>query len=309
MPRTNQQIESESLEAGKWANLLMALAGVAAAFASHSDALLVDGLYSGVNFVSAIVAARISVAVARPADRGYPFGYDAYEALYVTFRSLVLLGVMAFAVFSALGKITTYATGGEVPELVFGPILVYSIVMVTICLALGAWHYHNWRRSGGRSEILKTESRAAVVDAVISGGAGGGLLAASLLRGTGLGFIVPVADSVVVLVMCAFIVRQPAMMFLGALREVAGAAAEPAAVERVRSRVRELLRDRPYDLLEVAVTKMGRTHFTVAYVKPDAPVDGNAADALWKELDAALRELLGQAKTEIVIAAGPPYEA
>jgi len=156
MMRTNKQIESQSLDIGKWGNLLMAVAGVVAAYLSHSDALLVDGLYSGVNFVSAIVAAWISITVARPADRGYPFGYDAYEALYVTFRSLVLLGIMAFAVFSALGKIYTYATGGAVLELVFGPILVYAVTMVAICLALTAWHHHNWRRSRRRSEILKT---------------------------------------------------------------------------------------------------------------------------------------------------------
>jgi len=81
-------IERRSLEIGKWGNLLMAVAGVVASFLSHSDALLVDGLYSGVNFVSAILAAKITTVVARPADRRYPFGYDAHEALYVTFRSL-----------------------------------------------------------------------------------------------------------------------------------------------------------------------------------------------------------------------------
>lgn len=301
-------IERRSLEHGKWGNLLMAVAGVVAAYLSRSDALLVDGLYSGVNFVSAIVAARISVAVARPADRRYPFWYDVHEALYVTFRSLVLLGILAFAVSGAVGKIVVYATGGEVPELVFGPILVYSIAMVVICLVLAAWHHYNWRRSGRRSELLTTESRAAVVDAVISGGAGGGLLAAGLLRGTALEFVVPVADSIIVLVMCVFIIRQPVMMFLGALREVAGAAADPAVIEKIRIHLQEFLQDRPYILLEVAVTKMGRCHFVVAYIKPDAPIEGEAADALWEELDAALRDTLGQAKSEIVIAARPPYE-
>ena len=308
MPQTNEQLERQSLEIGKWGNLLMAVAGVVAAFLSRSDALLVDGLYSGVNFVSAIVAAGISARVARPADRRYPFGYDAHEALYVTFRSLVLLGIMVFAVSGAVGKIFIYATGGEVPELVFGPILVYSVSMVVVCLGLAAWHRYNWRRSGRQSELLSTESRAAVVDAVISAGAGGGLLAAGLLRGTALEFIVPVADSVVVLVMCAFIVRQPVMMFLGALREVAGAAVEPAITEKIRTRLQELLQERPYALLEVAVTKMGRAHFVVTYVRPERPIDGEAADALWKEFDSVLRDMLGQAKTEIIIAATPPYE-
>jgi divalent metal cation (Fe/Co/Zn/Cd) transporter len=148
---------------------------------SHSDALLVDGLYSGINFVSAMVAARISIIAYRPTDRRYPLGYDAHETLYVTFRSLTLLGILLFAATGAVGKIITDATGGEVPQLVFGPISVYVVLMMAVCLLLALWHRRNWRRSGKQSELLRIESRAALVDGVISGGAGAGLLAAGLL--------------------------------------------------------------------------------------------------------------------------------
>ena len=305
--RTPESIERQSLQVGKWGNLLMAVAGVVASFLSRSDALLVDGLYSGVNFVSAIIAVKITASVAQPPDRRYPFGYDAHEALYVTFRSLVLLGIMAFAVFGAVGKLAAYASGKEIPELQFGPILVYAAAMVAICLALAAWHRFNWRRSGKQSEILSTESRAAVVDAVISGGVGGGFLVSMLLEGTALEFIVPVSDSIIVLVMCVVIAGQPVTMFLGALRQVAGASAEPATVGKFRERLQEILRDQPFELLDVAVTKMGRSYFVVSYVKPDTVIDGEAADNLWQQLNIGIQELLGQAKTELIIAAQPPY--
>ena len=306
---TDAAIERRSLELGKWGNLLMAVSGVVASFLSQSDALLVDGLYSGVNFVSAIIAAKITAKVALPRDRRYPFGYDAYEALYVTFRSLVLLGIMAFAVLGAVGKIFAYVRGDEMPELQFGPILVYSAAMVAICLALAVWHRNNWRKSGEQSEILSTESRAAVVDAVISGGVGGGFLVSMFLAGTALEIIVPVSDSIIVLLMCVVIAGQPVTMFLGALRQVAGASAEPATVKKVRARLQEILKDQPFELLEVAVTKIGRSHFVVSYVKPDAAVDGDAADNLWQQMNTDIQELLGQAKTELIIAAQPPYGA
>ncbi|MGI9430388.1 MAG: cation transporter, partial [Bythopirellula sp.] len=277
---TPEAIEHRSLHVGKWGNLFMAVAGVVASFLSNSDALLVDGLYSGVNFVSAIIAAKIATTVALPPDRRYPFGYDAHEALYVTFRSLVLLGIMAVAALGAVGKIVAYASGQEIPKLQFGPILVYSVIMVVICLALAAWHRFNWQRSGKRSEILTTESRAAVVDAVISGGVGGGFLTAMILEGMALEFIVPVSDSIIVLVMCVVIAGQPVTMFLRALRQVAGASAEPATVDKVRQCLHEILRDQPFEPLDVAVTKMGRSYFVVSYVKPDASVDGEAADEL-----------------------------
>ena len=54
------RFEQRSLTTGMWANLLMGVAGIVAAQLSNSDALLVDGLYSAVNFVSAIIAGRVA---------------------------------------------------------------------------------------------------------------------------------------------------------------------------------------------------------------------------------------------------------
>ncbi len=301
-------IEQQSLRLGKWANLLMAVAGVIAAYLSHSDALLVDGLYSGVNFVAAIIAARVGMAVLRPPDRRYPFGYDAHESLYVIFRSLLLIGIMTFALFGAVVKIATYATGGQGPGLVFGPILVYVILMVIICFGLGGWHYYNLWRSGMRSELLRVESKVAVLDGLISTGAGGGLLAVSLLRGTSLEFIVPVADSIIVLLLTAFIAHQPVQMFLNALREVAGETAEPSIVEQVRACTQALLQDRLYTVIEVTVTKMGRNYFVIPYLKPEAPVSVEELDALRDELKDACANLMGEAKFELIITAREPYQ-
>jgi len=302
-------IERRSLSIGKWANLLMACLGIAAAYASHSDALLVDGLYSGVNFASAIIAGRISATILKPADRRYPFGYDVYEALYVKYRSLVLLGIMAFATFGAVAKIIAYAGGQQVPELVFGPILVYVALMFVICFGLALWYHHNWKRSGRRSELLKTESRAAIVDGVISAGAGAGLLSAALLRGTALEFIVPVSDSIIVLILCVFIIGNPVRMFLRSLREVAGGSADTEICANVRLTIEEMLQDRPFTLLDVAVTKIGRTHYAVTYVKPDFPVSGEEADSLREEIETVCKALLKGTKAELVIAATGPYSS
>ena len=37
--------------------------------------------------------------VVRPPDRAYPYGYDGQEALYVLFRSLLLIGVLPSRLF------------------------------------------------------------------------------------------------------------------------------------------------------------------------------------------------------------------
>jgi len=301
-------IERRSLEVGKWVNLLMAVAGVVAASLSRSDALLVDGLYSGVNFFSAIVAARVGEAVTRPPDRSRPFGYEAEESLYVTFRSLVLLGIIAFAAFSAAEKVLTYATGGEVPELVFGPILVYVAAMVVLCLGLAAWHRHNWRRTGSTSAILRTESRAAIVDGAISAGAGAALLGIPLLRGTSLAVVIPVADALVVLVLSLVIIREPFRMFLRALREAAGGAADTGHINRLRQRIRQQLEPQPFTLLDLAVTRLGRSHIVAAYVRPERPVSAGEVDALRDELEAAARAEGIPSRVAVIVSEQHPFD-
>ena len=55
-------------------------------------ALMLDGLFSAVNFVAAIFAARVAKSVRQAPDELRPFGYEIDESVFVMFRGLVLLG-------------------------------------------------------------------------------------------------------------------------------------------------------------------------------------------------------------------------
>ena len=98
-----RRIEQQSLRFGIGANAVMTVAGFSAHVLSGSRALLLDGLYSAVLEESSLIASRISRNVVRPPDhRAWPYGYEGQEALYVLFRSLLLLGVIGFGIGSAV---------------------------------------------------------------------------------------------------------------------------------------------------------------------------------------------------------------
>ena len=84
--------------------------------------------------------------------------------------------------------------------------------MFVICIGLGSLHLYNWRKSGRRSDILTTEARAAFIDGGISLGAGVGLFASSFLIGTWLDPLVPIADSLMVLIMAVIMISVPVKM-------------------------------------------------------------------------------------------------
>lgn len=308
MAQNDQHFEQRSLTIGMWANLVMGISGVVAAQLSNSEALLVDGLYSGVNFLSAIIAGKVAASVMRSPDHKSPFGYEADESLYVLFRSLVLLGILFFAGFSALNTIIHYARGGEVAELVHGPIIIYMSAMVFLCFGLAAIHGYNWKKTGKRSEILKTERLASIVDGYISAGAGGALLAVTFLEGTPAEVLIPISDAIVVLALATIMIAQPVGSFRSALREVAGRAVDEETTAKVRDRIEGVIDELPCELLEVAVTKLGRMHFVISFIKPTGSVTASDLDTLREELHESYADLFSQLRTEIVFTAEAPYK-
>ena len=293
--------EQRALSVNKWANLFMGACGVAGSLASRSDALMVDGLYSGVNFLSAIIAIRVSQRVGRAPDRSRPWGYALEESLYVTFRSLVLVGILLFAAFGSAAKITTFLTGGPVPELVFGPIVVYSVAMVIICTGLAIYFRHVYVRTGRTSSILEAETRSAIVDGAITFGTGAALISLPFLNDTPLAPIVPIGDAIVVLVMTLIIVWQPLGLFRNALAELAGVSAPAKTHQAVSRAARDLARTYRYRFLRAVVQRAGRTHFAVVYVDPAEPVRAADVDRFWRDLSGRLADLVGPIQCEVVV--------
>ncbi len=301
-------IERRSLKIGVYASALMAVAGVCVHLISGSYALLLDGLYSAVMVGSGLVAARISRNVVRPPDRAYPYGYDGQEALYVLFRSLLLMGVLSFAAISALSTVIDYAAGEAISSVRLGPVAWYSIAMVATCWGLAWRHHQDWCRTGRNSQILLTEAKAARLDGLISGLTGLALLAAPLLSGTMLSGLIPVTDSLLVLMVSLLVVREPVQGFLTALGQAAGASAESDLIRSTRLALEDLLAGLSCWLLDLTVYQVGRTAFVVVYLNPTQPMDGGAIDLIRDRIQERCQDLLEcPVRSEVILTATPPF--
>lgn len=308
MNATSFLLEQRSLSVGKWANLFMALAGVVAAMLANASALLLDGLFSGVNFFAILFAAQVALRVQRKPDALRPFGYEIDESLYLLFRSLVLLGILAFALINAVAKIVTWAAGGELPEVRLGWVTGYVILMMAICFGLAAWHHRHWVKGGRRSPILAAERTSSVVDGLISAATGVAFLGIALLKDTPLGFLVPISDSVVVLLLGVGILPQPLRMFRKAFGEVAGESVESPLVEKCRDAVRAAMEGGPFQFLETAAARMGRTLFVLVWVKPAVSVDAAQVDALCRAVQTACDALADSVRSDVILSPAHPHK-
>ena len=302
-----RHFEFRSLRFGMVANALMAVAGFMAHVLTGSSALLLDGLYSAVLVGSSLIATRISRNVVKPPDRAWPYGYDGQEAMYVLFRSLVLLGVIGFGLSSACGTLVDWWRGAVIPPLTLEPVAMYTAVVTGLCGLLSWRHFRDWRRTGRISLLLLTEARNARVDALITASTGLALLASPLMQFTPLAVMVPVTDPLLVLAISLVLLREPIQALRESLGQAAGRAADAVVLNSTREVLMQELSGLSLQMMDFTVQQLGRTAFVVVYINPLEPLDSATVDGLRHHIDARCSTVLQcPVRTEVILTVKPP---
>jgi len=301
--------EAGSLALGLWVSLAIALLGLLTYALSGSEAVLLDGLYAGVMALTSLVAARIGANVSRPPDRGWPFGYEGQEAVYVLLRSLLLLGILSFAALNAGRELLAWWQGSLPAPIDTSVVGWYGLLGGLGCGALAWVQHRSWVEGGCHSELLRTESRAALLDTAITGGTGAALMASPALAATPLAPLQPVADALLVLLLAVVVAGEPLHRFRQALRETAGAACDPALIQRCRASALSLLQPQGTQLLDLSLVKLGRITTVVVFIDPGMPVSAAWVDALRQQLESVCAEGAGAVRVELVLTCRSPFAA
>ena len=275
-----KKLESRALVIAMMASLFMGISGAVAAVLSNSTAIMMDGLFSLIGFTAAFIGRRISQKADAGPDRYRPMGYAADEALFTTFRSLSLLGLVMFATAASGMTIYDYMRGAPTPELNFGPLFIYFAVVGLTCFLLWALHRFTWSRTGKVSDILRLEAKAAILDGVLTAAAGLGLGAIYYFGDSILAPIAPIGDSIIVLVLCLAVIGQYRRELLSGMGELVGVTAKPKVIARARRAARASIEGGAGYITDLSVTKLGRNYLVNVYYNPCQPILAKEIDEL-----------------------------
>ena len=306
----NPAAEARALTLGTIGNAIGAVSALVFYLGSGSDALLLDGLYTAVMAGASVIAGKVNRAALQPRSRAYPFGASGQEPLYVLFRTLVLLGIIAFAMVSAAGKVVTHLQGGAMPPVRLDGLGWYFSAMVLLNLWLWRVFVGSCKRCGGNNSMLFGMAISARFDALISAGTGVALLGSPLLLGTPLAPLVPIADALLVLVLSVALLGEPIAILRDAVAEAAGSSRSiPADLQRhCCHAIDPALKQHDCALIELAMIRLGRTFTAVAYVEPAAAMTAGQLDALRLAVEQDLvRILKSTVLCEVIPTAVHPY--
>jgi predicted Co/Zn/Cd cation transporter (cation efflux family) len=244
-------VEMRALRVSMYAAFVMALVGVGFAYAANSQAILLDGLFNFLLFFMVAIGISMSRKINQGPDQQYHFGYGGYEPFMVLARAgagIVLMG------YSTLVAIQTMLRGGS--EVKGGMALIYSIVLAIACGAVATYMYWAYKKTGWPT--MYSEFITWMLNGVISSTAGVALFAAGFLKGTSLAWLVPYADSIVVLAMQIVLLPAPLQLLVISFQELAGRAPQ----EKLESQAAlEAVIPQGFEVRTARAIRQGRSEF------------------------------------------------
>lgn len=209
-------IEQKALQHGNILNILMAVIGVILFVFSNSKAVLIDGLFSLIQFIATLIAIKVSRDIQftnKTTKKKYPLGQYSKETLYVLFKSILIIVLLVFSIFSSISSITAYISDPlSIPEIDLTFILINGGLMTVLCFGLSLVYKHYNKKIGNCSEVLKAEAMGANLDGIISFATAISFILFKIIPF--LKPLYPISDAILVLMLTAFFAIQPIQLLI-----------------------------------------------------------------------------------------------
>lgn len=298
----------------------LAVLGFAVYAITRVSATQFDGIISLINAGAALIASRLAVTSSRPADADNPYGRLALENLYALFRSLMILGVVVVGVVTNLVKVIDYVITRQGSEPEFGLAAIYTATVTLICFGLKWTHERNNRSVGNASALLRVEAGAAKMGALISAGICASLLLVVIIpEGTVLTSatfnIKDIADSIIVLILCALLVGEPVREIRLEFGRLSGRRADPDLDATVRAAITAVAAEHgdqlshDLTLVDACAIRRGKTTDIDLRVSYSGAMTVAEQDDLRARTYAELRERVGPLRLTLVFSDYPIHAA
>lgn len=275
---------------------VMAISGIGFALVSHSEAILLDGVFSTIGMFLSLLTLKIAELVRRPDDEHFHFGYAHFTPLLNLIKALLMVVLCVFALISAIEA----AIGGG-RELALGYAVVYGVIATFACLASALILKRAAKRLN--SELVSVDAQSWVVDTAISSAVMFGFLAGFVVDGTRFAHLLPYLDPVIVTILVVIAVPVPLQILFRSLKEVLLMAPPGPYQDQVREKIDQALSHYPVDDKRVRLLKMGNTINILLHVKlsDDFRFESHAAmDEIHWHVERELQSLPDRAIVDLV---------
>ncbi len=274
----------------------MAIAGFSFAALTRSGAILLDGAYSLVSLMMALLAGQVVKLLRRDDSESFHFGYAFFEPLLNAIRGLLILAIVALGVGSAVSALLN---GGRMIDP--GLALIYSAIIGSICFLL-SFTQHTYAQQTG-SPLLQVDARNWLIDGILTIAIGVAFLVSLFLSWSSWSDWLPYIDPLVVIVVGAVLVPTPLKIVLNNVGQLLHLAPSQEVQTEIRRRIEEATADLSLVKRDVRMFRVGRYFYVLVrlIVNDDFPTRPIAdLDRVRERIACALADVEPQAVLDVV---------
>ncbi len=163
------KIENKAIKANMIPIALMGIVGLIFGNIGNSSAVVLDGLFSTVLFITVIIANIIQKKADQPTDYMYPQSHWLYENLYLLFKIMILIIIVAYSFQEGVRGLLKYFSGEHEPKEINQTVINYYYFIKIFLVAIALRTYNKYiKLSSNKSEMLLIERKSVIIDGGIT---------------------------------------------------------------------------------------------------------------------------------------------
>lgn len=257
--KQNLKSEKRILRISFVGSAVFLLSECAAAFFTHSQAVLMDCIYDIVDLAMLGPFMILVPKLYRPVTEKWPYGFAQIESLFI----LIKCGLLLFLDIQLLtDSVQLILDGGHLINA--GAVAAFELFISVSCMLMYfILRYLNKKFS---SPTVSAELYIWKLDAYSTGGVGAAFLIQILLQHMNITWITPYIDPAIAIIMAVILIKEPVTMIWDALKSLILLAPKEEVVEHIRSLTNEILYKYDFDMDFLDIVKTGRKVWIDVYV-------------------------------------------
>ncbi len=291
--------EQKALVIGVGINLVSSIVGIIYFVITKSQALFLDAFISFILCISTIISLVVTHTVNKKDNEKYPLGRYAIENLFLVFRSILMLLIIAYTLINGVITIINFYIGKLDNDLNinFIDLLIYTILMVGSCVLITITYSYFNKKLEVKSEIISIEIKSSIYDGLVT------LFAtSSLVLFRYIDFLNPyqeIGDSITVIILSLFYLIMP----IKELKKQVKVLTDKRNFEKQEKKIKELINLKYpfFDIYDVYAIHSEEIVSIYVCLFPSRVINSNEINKYFKEINEFLYKEYPSSKVYLIL--------
>ncbi len=251
--------EKRAMSVSLYGNLFFVIVELVVAIISSSQAVLLDAVYDGVEFVMLLPSVFLIPLLYKPSNEKYPFGFMQVETLFIILKGITMTAVTIGLI---ANNINILLHGGRI--IAFDTIAWFELFACVLGIIVAL--YLKRKNKNLNSPLITTEMQGWIIDSVISLGMAAAFLLPIIVPWSWFQSLVPYLDSLFTIILSMIMLPTPIKTVITGFRDLLLICPEEKTVQEIKDLIEPELKECPYSEISYEIVRTGRKLWISAYI-------------------------------------------